>query len=134
MKSVAFYIIRGSRENRRYQSGDQCAVHLAIPIQLDDNVGSIRKGLDADLVIWSGHPLSIMSRCEQTWIDGRRYFDIEEDTQARKQVDERRAALIQKVLASEEKMLAPGKKLPEAADLWPSEDIFCTHSHDEEDR
>jgi N-acetylglucosamine-6-phosphate deacetylase len=103
-------------------------------LRIDKRVGSIRKGLDADLVIWSGHPLSIMSRCEQTWVDGRRYFDIEEDNQARRQVDERRAALIQKVLASEEKMLAPGKKIPEAADLWPSEDIFCTHSHDEEDR
>ena len=103
-------------------------------LRIDDHVGSVRKGLDADLVIWSGHPLSILSRCEQTWIDGRRYFDIEDDKKTRKQVEERRAALIQKVLASEEKMLAPGEKIPEAAELWPNEDVFCAHAHDGEDR
>ena len=103
-------------------------------LRIDDRVGSIRNGLDADLVIWSGHPLSILSRCEQTWIDGRRYFDIEDDRKARQAVQERRAALIQKVLASEEKMLAPGEKIPEASDLWPSEDVFCTHAHDGGDR
>ena len=37
-------------------------------LRIDNRVGAIRKGLDADLVIWSGHPLSIMSRCEQTWV------------------------------------------------------------------
>jgi N-acetylglucosamine-6-phosphate deacetylase len=103
-------------------------------LRIDDRVGSVRKGLDADLVIWSGHPLSILSRCEQTWIDGRRYFDIEDDKKTRKKVEERRAALIQKVLASEEKMLAPGEKIPEAAELWPNEDVFCAHAHDGEDR
>ena len=57
-------------------------------LRIDDRVGSIRNGLDADLVIWSGHPLSILSRCEQTWIDGRRYFDIEDDRKARQAVQE----------------------------------------------
>ena len=32
---------------------------------------------DADFVIWSGHPLSIYSKCEQTWIDGRKYFALD---------------------------------------------------------
>ncbi len=103
-------------------------------LRIEKRTGSLRKGLDADLVIWSGPPLSILSRCEQTWVDGRLYFSIEEDHKSRKQVAERRAALIQKVLASEDKMLAPGEKIPEEADLWPSEDIFCDHGHGEEDR
>ena len=103
-------------------------------LRIEKRVGSLRKGLDADLVIWSGPPLSILSRCEQTWVDGRLYFSIENDHRSRKQVAERRAALIQKVLASEDKMLAPGKKIPEEADLWPREDIFCDHGHGEEDR
>jgi len=38
------------------------------------------------------------------------------------------------VLASEDKMLAPGKKIPEEAALWPREDIFCDHGHGEEDQ
>jgi N-acetylglucosamine-6-phosphate deacetylase len=98
-------------------------------LRIDKRVGSLRKGLDADLVIWSGPPLSILSRCEQTWVDGRRYFSIEDDRKSRQQVAERRAALIQKVLASEDKMLAPGEKIPEEAELWPSEDVFCAHGH-----
>ncbi|MEC9032345.1 MAG: amidohydrolase family protein, partial [Planctomycetota bacterium] len=103
-------------------------------LRIEKRTGSLRKGLDADLAIWSGPPLSILSRCEQTWVDGRLYFSIENDLRNRKQVAERRAALIQKVLASEDKMLAPGEKIPEEADLWPNEDIFCDHGHGEEDR
>jgi imidazolonepropionase-like amidohydrolase len=42
-------------------------------------VGSLEPGKHADLVVWSGPPLSNFSRCEQTWVDGRKYFDREED-------------------------------------------------------
>ena len=31
-------------------------------------------------------------------------------------------------------MLAPGEKIPEEAELWPSEDVFCAHGHKGEDR
>ncbi len=42
---------------------------------VDDRVGSLEVGKDADFVIWSASPLSAYSRCEQTWIDGARYYD-----------------------------------------------------------
>ncbi|MDA2934947.1 amidohydrolase family protein [Acidobacteria bacterium AH-259-D05] len=69
-------------------------------LRVDDRVGSLEVGKDADFVIWSGHPLSTYSRCEQTWIDGRKYFDREEDLKMRKQIRQERARLIQKVLKS----------------------------------
>jgi imidazolonepropionase-like amidohydrolase len=65
---------------------------------LQDRVGSLQPGLDADFVIWNGHPLSQFSRAEQTWIDGRKYFDMAEDLERRRQVEQERAQLIQLVL------------------------------------
>jgi imidazolonepropionase-like amidohydrolase len=65
---------------------------------LEDRVGSLQPGFDADFVIWSGHPLSQFTRAEQTWIDGRRYFDLTEDMAERTRVQRERAQLIQLIL------------------------------------
>jgi adenine deaminase len=67
-------------------------------LHVDDRVGSIAPGKDADLAVWSGSPLSTQSRCEQTWIDGRRYFDRDEDRLLRAEREKMRAGLVQKVL------------------------------------
>ena len=67
-------------------------------LRIDDRVGSVEAGKDADLVVWSGDPLAITSRVEQTWIDGRRYFDLEEDRELRRRDAEVRNTLVQKIL------------------------------------
>ena len=74
-------------------------LNAARQLRIDQRVGSLEAGKDADLVIWSGHPLSPTSRAEQTWIDGRRYFSL--DTDARLQQDARteRQRLVQRALA-----------------------------------
>ncbi|MFQ5602117.1 MAG: amidohydrolase family protein [bacterium] len=69
-------------------------------LKIDHRVGSLEVGKDADFVVWSGHPLSTYSICEQTWIDGRQYFSLEKDREMRKQVQAERARLIQKVLTA----------------------------------
>jgi len=79
-------------------------------LRIDHRVGSLEVGKDADFVIWSGSPLSTYSKCEQTWIEGRKYFDIEEDMKMRELVVNERARLIQKVFASEEKGKSKKKK------------------------
>jgi cytosine/adenosine deaminase-related metal-dependent hydrolase len=71
-------------------------------LRLDDRIGSLEPGKDADFVVWSGHPLSQFTRAEQTWIDGRRYFSLEEDARLREQVASERARLIQLVLEQDE--------------------------------
>ncbi|NIO59918.1 MAG: amidohydrolase family protein [Acidobacteria bacterium] len=79
-------------------------INPAIQLGIEDRVGSLEKGKDADFVVWSGHPLSTYSICEQTWIDGRKYFDREEDLAAREAIAAERQALLAKVRAeSEEK-------------------------------
>ncbi len=70
---------------------------------IDKFAGSLEPGKDADIVIWNGPPLSTLTKCEQTWIDGRKYFDIGEDRELRKQAEKERARLIQKILSPDKK-------------------------------
>ncbi len=74
----------------------------AIQLGIDDRVGSLEKGKDADFAVWSGHPLSTYSICEQTWIDGRKYFDRQEDLAAREAIAAERRELMAKVRAAAE--------------------------------
>ena len=68
-------------------------------VAIDARVGSLESGKDGDFVIWSGNPLSQFTRAEQTWVDGRRYFSIEEDAVMREQIDRERTQLIQIILS-----------------------------------
>jgi len=75
----------------------------AIQLGIDDRVGSLEKGKDADFVVWNGHPLSTYTICEQTWIDGRKYFDRQDDLAAREALAAERQELMAKVRAEAEK-------------------------------
>ncbi|CDF81122.1 amidohydrolase [Formosa agariphila KMM 3901] len=75
-------------------------------LHIDDRVGSIKKGKDADLVLWSDHPMSIYSKAEKTLIEGAIYFDIEKDKQQRKDIAKERAKLVDLMLQEKSK----GKK------------------------
>ena len=68
---------------------------------IEDRVGSLEPGKDGDFVIWSGNPLSQFTRAEQTWIDGRRYFSLEEDAAMRDRIAQERTQLIQAILSAE---------------------------------
>ena len=87
-------------------------INPAKQLRIDDKTGSLEMGKDADFVVWSGNPLSVYSKCEQTWVDGRRYFDLQEDQQMSEQIQKERATLIQKVLAG--KREASGPQAPAA--------------------
>ena len=51
-------------------------------------------------MIWNGNPLSQFTKAEQTWVDGRRYFSLDEDKVLREDIAKQRAQLIQAVLAA----------------------------------
>ena len=96
-------------------------------LRIDQYVGSLEAGKDADLVVWSASPLSNFARAEQTWVDGRKYFDRTEDARHRDSIRRMRATLVQKILMSGEKMREPGVGDGDPAALWPREDLFCGH-------
>ncbi|GGN29478.1 amidohydrolase [Lentzea pudingi] len=45
---------------------------------LDDRVGSLKVGLDGDVVIWSGDPLDVMSRALRVFVQGRSVYTWDE--------------------------------------------------------
>ena len=72
-------------------------------LHIDDRVGSIKVGKDADLVLWSDHPLSIYSKAEKTLIEGVTYFDIERDSKLRETIQNERNELILMMLKEKNK-------------------------------
>lgn len=73
-------------------------INTAKLLGIDDQVGSLEPGKDADFVIWNGDPLSTLTKAEQTWVDGRKYFDLEDDRELRNAVEQERSQLIQIIL------------------------------------
>jgi imidazolonepropionase-like amidohydrolase len=69
----------------------------AIMLHVEDKVGSLRVGKDADVVLWSDHPLSIYAKSLYTIVDGTVYFDRTRDEQQQKQVDAERLRLVRKM-------------------------------------
>lgn len=69
-------------------------------LQIDARTGSLEVGKDADFVIWNASPLSTFSRAEQTWIEGRRYFDLASDARLRKEAQDERQRISASVIAN----------------------------------
>jgi imidazolonepropionase-like amidohydrolase len=65
----------------------------AVQLGVQDHVGSLEVGKDADVVIWSGDPLSVYSSAETTFIDGEIFFDKKKDLAMRDEMAKERAAL-----------------------------------------
>ena len=49
--------------------------NAAKSIGLEDKIGSIALGKNADIVLWTEHPLSVYSHASKVWIDGALRFD-----------------------------------------------------------
>lgn len=71
-------------------------INPARQLGIDDRVGSLEAGKDADLVIFDGHPLSNLSKVTKTMIDGAVYFDIEMDKERQRQLEEEKQTLLDK--------------------------------------
>jgi imidazolonepropionase-like amidohydrolase len=67
-------------------------------LHLDNRMGSIKPGKDADLVLWTDNPLSIYARANKTMVDGTVYYDEEEDAKMKEQIDSERNRIIGNIL------------------------------------
>ncbi|MFH6994610.1 amidohydrolase family protein [Flavobacterium sp. FlaQc-48] len=72
-------------------------------LHIDDKVGSLKVGKDADVVLWSENPLSIYAKAEKTIIDGVVYFDIEKDAEKQNAISKERSLLIGQMLQEKNK-------------------------------
>lgn len=82
-------------------------------LHLDQRVGSIKEGKDADLVLWNDHPLSVYAKAEKTIIDGKVYFDLEADKAKRRSIEAERGKLVKMMIDEKEgggKTRAPKQK------------------------
>jgi imidazolonepropionase-like amidohydrolase len=68
-------------------------INPAKALHLNDRMGSLEAGKDADLVIWSGNPLSLKAKAMKTFVDGRLYFDRERDLKARSEIEGEKQAI-----------------------------------------
>jgi imidazolonepropionase-like amidohydrolase len=80
------------------QAWKMVTINPAKMLHVDKQTGSIKKGKDADLVLWSDNPLSVYAKPEKTIVDGVVYYDIEKDAQMRREIAAERNRIIQKLL------------------------------------
>ena len=74
-------------------------------LHIDNRVGSIKVGKDADVVLWSHNPLSIYAKAEKTIIEGKVYFDIDRDKKLRKTIKQEKNELTSLMLQAKNKGL-----------------------------
>ena len=67
-------------------------------LHIDNRVGSIKEGKDADLVLWNENPLSVYAKPEKTIIEGKVYFDLEKDKELRAEIEQQKNLLTTQML------------------------------------
>ena len=72
-------------------------------LHIDDKVGSIKVGKDADMVLWNANPLSIYAKAEKTMIEGVVYYDVQKDQEQRVAIAKERNKLIGQLLQEKNK-------------------------------
>ena len=101
----------------------------AMQFGIDNRVGSIEVGKDADLVIYDGHPLAVTSVVQRTFVDGDLYFDIEADRERTARV----AAIKERLMPADEEDGGDAGEETEAGDesepspavTWQDEVYTC---------
>ncbi len=72
-------------------------------LHIDNRVGSIKVGKDADVVLWNDNPLSVYAKAERTMIEGATYFDIDKDKQMRSKIKKERSELMTMMMQEKNK-------------------------------
>ena len=97
-------------------------------LRLDDRMGSLKIGKDADIVIWSDNPLSIYSKVEQTYIDGVCYYDLEENKKTQDRDYNEKLRIIKLLSTSKSKHKV--KNSPKKETFYHCDTIEHEHEHE----
>lgn len=93
-------------------------------LHLDDRMGSIKKGKDADLVLWTDNPLSIYAKAEITLVDGKVQYSMDKDAELRKAIQVERARLIRKMKAAKKGGASTQRPMSRPRHSWHCEEII----------
>jgi imidazolonepropionase-like amidohydrolase len=91
-------------------------------LHLDAKMGSIKAGKDADLVLWSNHPLSIYAKSEMTLVDGMCMYTIDKDKKLREELKRERERIIQKMILAKRNGEKTEKKISKPQDEYHCDD------------
>jgi imidazolonepropionase-like amidohydrolase len=72
-------------------------------LHLDSEMGSVKAGKAADLVLWTANPLSIEARVSLTMIDGVVYYEEAGQAQKQQQIEQERVRILSLMLAASER-------------------------------
>lgn len=101
-------------------------------LHLDDKIGSIKPGKDADLVLWNNHPLSNYARVEKTFVDGMLLFDAAEHIAQVAHMQAERQRLMEKALQKIAGGAKPAKLETEVDFEYHCETLESLHYHEQE--
>jgi len=71
-------------------------INPARQLRIDQRIGSLEQGKDADFAIWSRSPLDSRTVCLQTWIEGKKYFDRSLNAERTARLEKERSDLLAK--------------------------------------
>jgi N-acetylglucosamine-6-phosphate deacetylase len=107
-------------------------INPARQLRIDERVGSLEVDKDADFVVWSASPLDSHTVCLQTWIDGKKYFDRDENAVRVVALTKERDDLIEK---AKQILKNPGKSgVSDAKAEATFFQVALEHQHDSHDR
>jgi imidazolonepropionase-like amidohydrolase len=102
-------------------------INPATMLHVQDRVGSIKVGKDADVVIWTDHPLSIYAKVQTTIVDGVVYFDRTKDEFMQQNIVKERARLIQLLIKEKKAGVATAPPTPTFDKVFECEDVHFHH-------
>jgi imidazolonepropionase-like amidohydrolase len=92
-------------------------------LHVDNRIGSLKAGKDADLVLWSTNPLSIYAVAEKTYVDGIPYWDYAKDAERQKVLKADEGRIIQKMIESKGRGNATQRPASQRPRSYQCEDV-----------
>jgi len=92
-------------------------------LRVDQRVGSIKTGKDADIVLWNGHPLSVYSKADMTLVDGIAYFEASREADRLKRIADERQRLIEKMVLARKNGAKTAKPKFKVESFWHCDTI-----------
>jgi len=93
-------------------------INPAKMLHLEQHMGSIKEGKDADVVLWTDNPLSIYAKPAYTFVDGREMFSLANDQALRADIARERQRLVQQMLAAKKAGAPAQAPAAKAAGAW----------------